>query len=166
MKNAAKDSCNETLSTNPQLVLCDQKGIINLTQIINDCKIDYNGTLTDIWPEFYLNSVKGQCKFILLNDQSFSDPDVSLVFQHVFTLCTMEVSMQKYIEYRESFKEKEDEVTAQTKIYLLNLQTIIPTFLNAFEATKEMFDKNNLREKLNEKRDDYRQNNTLDQDSY
>lgn len=106
------------------------------------------------------------CKDILLNDQSFSDPDVSLVFQHVFTLCTMEVSMQKYIEYRESFKEKEDEVTAQTKMYLLNLQTIIPTFLNAFEATKEMFDKNNLREKLNEKRDDYRQNNTLDQDSY
>jgi hypothetical protein len=106
------------------------------------------------------------CKDILLNDQSFSDPDVSLVFQHVFTLCTMEVSMQKYIEYRESFKEKEDEITTQTKTYLRNLQKILPTFLNAFEVTKEMFDKNNLREKLNEKIDDYRQNNTLDQDSY
>jgi len=106
------------------------------------------------------------CRDILLNDQSFSDPDVSLVFQHVFTLCTMELSMQKYIEYRESFKEKEDEVTAQTKKDLLRLQKVLPTFLNAFQITEEMFSKNNLREKLNDKIDDYRQNNTLDQDSY
>ena len=85
MKNASKDSCNETLSTNPQLVLCDQKGIINLTQIINDCKIDYNGTLTDIWPELYLNSVKGQCKFILLNDQSLQ-PNQIVNGQIVYSL--------------------------------------------------------------------------------
>jgi hypothetical protein len=114
-----------------------------------------------------LSQVKGvSCRDILLNDQSFSDPDVSLVFQHVFTLCTMEVSMQKYIEYRQSFKEKDDEVTAQTKRELLRLQKILPTFLNAFKITEEMFNKNNLREKLNEKLSEYRQNNTLDQDSY
>lgn len=102
------------------------------------------------------------CKDILVNNKTFSDADVTLVFQHVFTLCTMEISMQKYIEYAENLEEKDDEIIKKTKKELANLQKILPTFLNAFKITSDMFAKKGLREKLNEKLNEYREMHSLD----
>lgn len=62
------------MSTNAQLILCDQKLIINLTEIISNCKLDFNGTNLDIWPARYLNAQKGKCKFIITSDQTYHTP--------------------------------------------------------------------------------------------
>ncbi len=106
------------------------------------------------------------CKDILLDNQSFTDPDANLVFQHVYTLCTMEVSMQKYIEYRKNLKQNDDELTIRAKKELARLQKLLPTFLNAFRITVDMFDNKDLRENLNEKINDYRQINTFEGVNY
>jgi len=71
LQNASKDTCNEILANNPQLILCNSKGIINLSQLVNNCKLDFNSTGIDIWPAKYLESQKSKCKFVIVNDQSF-----------------------------------------------------------------------------------------------
>jgi hypothetical protein len=87
LKNASKDTCNETLANNVQLILCDQKGIININELVTNCKLDFNSTGIDIWPAKYLESQKSKCKFVLVNDQSLQ-PSTTVNGQIVYSIPT------------------------------------------------------------------------------
>ena len=107
------------------------------------------------------------CKDVLLDPYVASvDSDVNLVYQHVSTLCTMELAMQKYLEYAQKRQKGESPTEVSVKKNLASLQKILGPMLNAYVVVREMFEKKGLREELNDQQQGFastrQNNNTLD----
>jgi hypothetical protein len=54
-------NCN-IISNDSILKECGQKGVINVTKLVEDCEIDFKSTNLTIWAEYYVKTRRGWCK--------------------------------------------------------------------------------------------------------
>lgn len=101
------------------------------------------------------------CRDVLLNAETFNDVGLNMIWTYVYTLCTMEMGMQTYIQKLEKNPNKEKkhkDFLLRAKGSLLHLQKNLTAYLEAFRCAIKEFSQGQLRKKLDKMKLDYIRN--------
>lgn len=131
--------------------------------------VDKEGDPLVVYPEFkgkikkeVLNQLELKkptmgCTDLLMGNQIYSDPAVALAFSYVYTLCLMELSIQKYLLSESYLQSAARGLVTQGKEALRDLQKLLPSYLLGFKTLIEGFRDGHLREILDDARKKYQE---------
>lgn len=113
----------------------------------------YKGALTKeaISHENLKNPTLG-CTDVLMGSQIYHDPTVNLAFTYVYTLCLMEMSIQKYLQSAQYMQYEAKGLLDPGREALRDLQKILPAYLLGFKILKDGFRDGHLRQILDKAR--------------
>jgi hypothetical protein len=86
------------------------------------------------------------CPDVLLSSQLASDPEVVLAFTYVYSLCLMELSLQKYLQTEPYLQKEAKGLLGPSKEALRELQRILPSYLLGLDAMVKGFADGHLRD--------------------
>jgi hypothetical protein len=98
------------------------------------------------------------CPDVLLSSQLASDPEVVLAFTYVYSLCLMELSLQKYLQTEPYLQKEAKGLLGPSKDALRELQRILPSYLVGLDAMVKGFADGHLREVIDAGRQASQQN--------
>ncbi len=96
------------------------------------------------------------CSDVLLGPQVFSDPAITASFAYVYSQCLMEMVLQRYLKSERYMQKKLRGLIEPGKKALAQLQMVLPSYLLGLQMLIEGFKDGNLRAKLDEARNKYR----------
>ena len=98
------------------------------------------------------------CPDVLLSSQLASDPEVVLAFTYVYSLCLMELSLQKYLQTEPYLQKEAKGLLGPSKEALRELQRILPSYLVGLDAMVKGFADGHLRDVIDAGRQASQQN--------
>lgn len=98
------------------------------------------------------------CPDVLLSSQLASDPEVVLAFTYVYSLCLMELSLQKYLQTEPYLQKEAKGLLGPSKDALREVQRILPSYLVGLDAMVKGFADGHLREVIDAGRQASQQN--------
>ena len=101
-----------------------------------------------VYPDFKGKIKKATlgCPDVLLSGQLFADPTVFIVFSYVYSLCLMELSLQKYLQTEPYLQKSAKGLLEPSKDALREIQKILPSYLVGLDALIKGFVEGHLRE--------------------
>jgi hypothetical protein len=100
------------------------------------------------------------CPDVLLSSQLASDPEVVLAFTYVYSLCLMELSLQKYLQTEPYLQKEAKGLVGPSKDALRELQRILPSYLVGLDAMVKGFTDGHLRDVIDAGRQASQQNSS------
>jgi len=97
------------------------------------------------------------CSDVLMGSQVFNDPTVGLAFTYVYTLCLMELAVQKYLQSAPYLQQEAKGLMGAGQKTLQQLQAILPSYLLGLKALEDGFRDGHLRKVLDEARQNYQE---------
>lgn len=120
---------------------------------------DFKGNITkEESTQFDIKKPTMGCPDVLLSSQLYSDPSVLLAFTYVYSLCMMELSLQKYLQTEPYLQTDAKGLLGPSKDALREVQRILPSYLVGLEAMVKGFTDGHLREVIDAGRQISQQN--------
>ena len=98
------------------------------------------------------------CRDALLNASTFKDIALNMMWTYIYTMCSMEMGLQSYIqkiEKQATKTERDKKLLSQAKNNLMGVQKVVSPYLEAFRCSIKEFSEGGLRKKLDQMKLDY-----------
>jgi hypothetical protein len=93
------------------------------------------------------------CRDALLNASTFRDIALNMMWTYIYTMCSMEMGLQSYIQKVEkqvTKTERDKKLLARAKDNLMRVQKVVSPYLEAFRCSVKEFSEGGLRKKLDQ----------------